>query len=111
VAVLASFQYDAFDRRIARTDASGVTTAYLYDGGDAVQEVSDGSARTSLVGQNIDERFARDDTTGKTYFLTDALGSTIALTDAAANVKQGALKSEVQQKWISGMPLVIVAEA
>jgi len=23
----------------------------------------------------------------------------------------GALKSEVQQKWISGMPLVIVAEA
>ena len=88
VVIVASFQYDAFGRRIGRTDASGVTTAYLYDGSDAVQEVSGGSTRTSLVGQNIDERFARDDVTGRTYFLTDALGSTIALTDAAANIKQ-----------------------
>jgi len=28
-----------------------------------------------------------------------------------AKTQEGALKSEVQQKWISGMPLVIVAEA
>jgi RHS repeat-associated protein len=88
VVITASFQYDAFDRRVSKTDANGVTTAYLYDGSDAIQETSGGTIRTSLTGQNIDERFARDDASGRTYFLTDALGSTIALTDAAANIQQ-----------------------
>jgi RHS repeat-associated protein len=88
VAITASFQYDAFDRRVSKTDANGVTTAYLYDGSDAIQETSGTTTRTSLTGQNIDERFARDDVSGRTYFLTDAIGSTIALTDATANIQQ-----------------------
>jgi len=86
--ITASFAYDAFSRRIGRTDANGVTTTYLYDGNDAVQEAGDGTTRSILTGANIDERFARDDASGRTYFLRDALGSTIALTDATANILQ-----------------------
>ncbi|MCK9385938.1 MAG: DUF6531 domain-containing protein [Nevskia sp.] len=88
VVITASFQYDALDRRVSKTDANGVTTAYLYDGSDAIQETSGTTTRTSLTGQNIDERFARDDASGRTYFLSDAIGSTIALTDATANIQQ-----------------------
>jgi RHS repeat-associated protein len=44
---------------------------------------------TLLTGLGIDERYARDDAAyGRTYFLTDALGSTLALTDTTGAVKQ-----------------------
>src|ERR1700722_5245047 len=43
---------------------------------------------TLLTGLGIDERFARDEAAGRRYFLTDALGSTTALTDANAVVQQ-----------------------
>jgi RHS repeat-associated protein len=88
VVITASFQYDALNRRIAKTDANGITTSYQYDGLDPVQENNGGTARSILTGQNIDERFGRDDTTGRTYFLTDHLGSTLALTDTSGNIVQ-----------------------
>jgi RHS repeat-associated protein len=88
VVITASFQYDALNRRIAKTDANGITTAYRYDGLDPVQESNGGTARSILTGQNIDERFGRDDTTGRSYFLTDHLGSTLALADANCNIVQ-----------------------
>jgi hypothetical protein len=39
------------------------------------------------VGLGIDERFARNDTTGRTYFLTDALNSTLALTNSSGAIQ------------------------
>lgn len=82
---IASFAYDATGRRISRAE-SGQTTTYLYDGLDAVQETRGGTANAILTGLGIDERYARDDTGGRSYFLTDALGSTRALTNASGAV-------------------------
>jgi RHS repeat-associated protein len=61
---------------------------YLYDGNNIVQETKGGTINPILVGLEDDERFARNDVTGRTYFLTDSLGSIIALTDAAGEIKE-----------------------
>lgn len=84
--VSASFVYDAFNRRISKT-VNGVTTQYLYDGPDIVAELSAGGAVTAtyLRGLNIDEPFVRQGTTTEFYH-TDALGSTLALTNASGTV-------------------------
>ncbi|MBB3276141.1 MULTISPECIES: hypothetical protein [unclassified Pseudoxanthomonas] len=41
-----------------------------------------------LTGPGIDQRFARNEGSERTYFLTDALSSTRALTNAAGEVVQ-----------------------
>jgi RHS repeat-associated protein len=83
-----SFTYDALGRRASKTVQGGTPTQYLYDESDIVQETQGSTINPILVGLGIDERFARNDVTGRTYFLTDALGSTIALTDSTGAVKQ-----------------------
>lgn len=82
---IASFGYDAMGRRYAKSEG-GQTTSYLYDGLDPVQETQGSTVNPILTGLGIDERYARNDQGGRTYFLTDALGSTRALTNAAGNV-------------------------
>lgn len=82
-----SFSYDALGRRISKTVLS-TATQFLYDGNNAVQEVQGSMVNPILVGLGVDERFARNDATGRTYFLTDLLNSTIALTDPNGAVKQ-----------------------
>ena len=84
---LASFSYDATGRRVAKTVA-GVTTDYLYDGFNAVQETQGSQVDPILTGLGIDERFARDDGGTRSYFLTDALGSTVALANAGGTLLQ-----------------------
>jgi RHS repeat-associated protein len=75
---VASFVYDAFGRRQMAT-RSGIATSFLYDGWDVVQEQQGGSPSADLlIGLDIDERFSRSGAT----FLTDALGSTVALASA-----------------------------
>src|SRR5262249_41685007 len=80
VSGVASFAYDAFGRRQMAT-RGGVTTSFLYDGWDVVQE-QQGNAPSAdvLIGLGIDERFARSGAT----FLTGALGSTMALASSGA---------------------------
>ncbi|CAJ9217221.1 RHS repeat-associated core domain protein [Burkholderia pseudomallei] len=82
-----SFSYDALDRRISKT-VQGNTTQFLYDKNNAVQEMQGGAINSILVGLGVDERFARNDVTGRMYFLTDQLGSTIALTDTTGALKE-----------------------
>lgn len=82
-----SFSYDALGRRINKT-VQGTTTQFLYDGNNAVQESQGNTVNPILVGLGIDERFARNDVTGRTYFLMDLLNSTIALTDPTGAIKQ-----------------------
>jgi RHS repeat-associated protein len=85
---IATFTYDAFNRRISKTINGGRETDYVYDGLNVVQEAGYSSANL-LTGLGIDERYARDDADiGRTYFLTDALGSTVALTDSDGTVQQ-----------------------
>lgn len=83
----ASFLYDAFNRRTGKT-IGGVSTNYLHDGWQIVQELSGTTVTANLLtGLRVDEIFRR--TAGSTVedFLTDALGSTIALTDATGAVQ------------------------
>ena len=82
---IASYSYDALGRRIGKTEG-GITTNYLYDGLDAVQERHGSTLNPILTGLGIDERYARNDTNGRTYYLTDHLGSTRVLLDANGNV-------------------------
>ena len=77
---VASFVYDGLGRRVSPTRA-GVATAFLYDGWEVAQEQQGGAASANLLGGlGVDERLTRN---GSTY-LTDALGSTVALASSGA---------------------------
>ncbi|WP_295924798.1 RHS repeat-associated core domain-containing protein [uncultured Xanthomonas sp.] len=86
-ASIASFGYDPLGRRISKTEG-GQTISYLYDGLDAVQETQGGTVNPILTGLGIDERYARNEASGRAYFLSDALGSTRALTNASGSLIQ-----------------------
>ncbi len=78
--ILARFEYDALGRRSQKT-INGVTTHFVYDGNNVVQEVGSSSlSATYLRGLNIDEPFIRQSTIQE-YFHTDAIGSSLLLTD------------------------------
>ena len=83
--VAASFQYDAFGRRVSKT--IGGTTQYVYDGANPVQEISGTTASANLLAGGVDEYFQRTDSAGARDYLTDALGSTLALADSAGAVQ------------------------
>jgi hypothetical protein len=85
--VTASFQYDTVGRRKSKP-VNGVTTAFLYDGLNVVQELNGGIPTANLLtGLGIDETLHRTDAAGPHSFLTDGLGSTLALTGGAAGVR------------------------
>ncbi len=88
----ASFVYDAFGRRMKKA-VGGTTTQFVYDGLNPVQEL-DGASTPSvtanlLTGLGIDEYFTRSDSGGPVSFLTDALGSTVALTNSSGSINVG----------------------
>jgi len=84
----ASFAYDGVGRRVRKT-VGGSTTKYLYDGANVVQEQDSANAPTAnlLTSLGIDQVFQRTDSAGARSFLTDALGSTIALADASGVIQ------------------------
>jgi RHS repeat-associated protein len=53
-----------------------------------VQEAVGSVTNPILTGLGVDERFARNDVNGRTDLLTDALNSTIALTDSTGTITQ-----------------------
>ena len=78
-----SYAYDAFGRRQAKT-VNGTTTQFLYDGQQPMQErTSSNTLGASLLTGGIDELFSRSADGATQSFLTDALGSTLRLTDGA----------------------------
>jgi RHS repeat-associated protein len=84
----ATFAYDAFGRRVEKTDA-GTTTGFLYDGANAVQQQDGGGSPTAdlLTGLGLDQTFARSEGGATQSLLTDALGSIVALTDGTGAVQ------------------------
>ncbi|MGL5829680.1 MAG: RHS repeat-associated core domain-containing protein, partial [Angustibacter sp.] len=79
----ASYSYDAVDRRASKT-VGGVTTGYTYDGANAVQERVGGAVSADLLtGLGADQTLARTSAGTTSALLTDRIGSTIALSDAA----------------------------
>jgi RHS repeat-associated protein len=85
--VPASFEYDAFGRRVSKTVA-GVTTEFVYDLINSVQElVNDSPAANVLLGPGIDEVLQRTDSQAARGLVADGLGSTLALLDSAGAVQ------------------------
>ena len=85
-AITASFTYDTFGRRTSKTIA-GVQTNFVYDGINAVQQTTGSNVVSLLDGLGIDERYAELSGSQQAHVLVDALGSTIALTDASQTVQ------------------------
>ena len=79
----ASFVYDGLGRRTSRT-VNAASLPYLYDGVDILREGVGIAAATYLRGLGVDEPFGRGTSE---FYLTDALGSTVALTNAAGNLR------------------------
>lgn len=103
--VSASFQYDPFGRRVSKT--MNGATEYLYDGLNPVQELSaNGTPMANLLAGGTDEYFQRTDSNGPANFLTDALGSTIELTNlAGASLVQYAYEPFGNTTTVSGSSL------
>ncbi len=81
-ATAASFGYDGLGRRRAKA-IGGAATGFLYDGVNTVQELAGTTPTANLLASGVDEVFQRTDGAGAQAFLADALGSTLAITDAS----------------------------
>jgi RHS repeat-associated protein len=89
--VSATFVYDGLGRREKKTINSDVTE-FLYDGLNPVQETSGSTVLANILpGLGIDEFLTRTDVVAgvTSAFLTDALGSPVAVTD-----NNGAVQTE-----------------
>jgi RHS repeat-associated protein len=74
----ASFEYDALGRRATKT-VNGQTIGFVYDGAQAIGEVTGGTITTAILTTlAIDDVVARYTTQGTRTYLVDALGSVIA---------------------------------
>src|SRR2546425_3504276 len=62
-ATIGTFQYDAFGRRASKA-VLGTTTGFLYDGVNAVQELSGSTPTANLLTRGVDQFFSRTDSTG-----------------------------------------------
>lgn len=83
--VVASYTYDPIGRRNGKT-VGGVTTKYLYNGANPIQiQNSSGTPTENLLAGGVDEWFVRTSGGQSQHYLTDALGSTIELTDGSGN--------------------------
>jgi RHS repeat-associated protein len=82
---VASFAYDAAGRRVGKV-VGGFSTSLQYDRFDVVREIAGGATVTYLRGLAIDEPLARIEDTSTACYLTDVLGSSLALTDASGRV-------------------------
>jgi RHS repeat-associated protein len=66
----------------------GVTTNFVYDGLNPVQEKNGATVTANLLtGLGIDQVFTRTDGTGTREFFTDGLGSTVALANTSGAVQ------------------------
>jgi len=84
--VIGSFSYDALGRRLTRT-ASGTTTGFALGAGNVIAERVAGSVTATLLTGGTDQTFRRTDGATERFLVTDALGSTLALVDAAGTVQ------------------------
>ncbi len=82
-----SFTYDVFGRQTDRS-VNGRATSTQSDGSMPVRETSGNNSATMLSG-GTDQWFSRTDSAGQRTFLTDLVGTVVALGDAT-----GALKTQ-----------------
>lgn len=84
-----SVTYDGLGQRQSST-MSGATRSLLYDGLNLVQELNGGTPTVNyLTGANIDETFSATNSVGTLNYLTDILGSTVALANNGGTIQTG----------------------
>jgi RHS repeat-associated protein len=89
----------------SRAPSTGTTSSYLYDGGNVVQDLSGGAPQADyLLGHGADRRYSRSNGNSTQSYLTDALGSTIALADGGGNVQTSYSYDPFGQSVSSGSP-------
>ncbi len=77
----ASFIYDGLGRRSSVT-VNSATTGFWYDGDDILAELTGTTSNvTYLRGLRIDQPFIRQLSGGNEFYQTDALGTSVVLTD------------------------------
>src|SRR5581483_561447 len=82
----ASFTYDPFGRQASSTIA-GKSTSYLHDDMNVIQEQSGGAPTANLLTGALDQYFQLTTPGGEnSSFLTDPLGSTIALGNSSGTL-------------------------
>ena len=91
----ANFGRDGRNRDVKRT-INGTTTYLVYDGWNLVAEYdADGGLTTQYIhGPQVDEILAKVTPTSTTFPLPDALGSTVAVTDASGAVLERVFYSD-----------------
>lgn len=99
----ASYIYDPFGRRVSRTNL-GSNITFLYDGENPVQETFGNGNVVSLLTGGTDEFFEAIDQSGATGFLTDALGSTLALADSNGSIQTQYTFDPFGNNSVSGSP-------
>ena len=73
-------------KRLAKT-VNGVTTTYVYDGLNAVEERTEGGDRVAyLYGPGVDELLMRDRDGSREYYHRSSVNSVIGLTDESGGV-------------------------
>jgi RHS repeat-associated protein len=81
----ANFVYDPFGRRTSKT-ISSTQTGFIYDVANPAQELSGSTVTANSLTGGVDEVFQRTDSAGARSFLTDGLGSTLALTNSSGTL-------------------------
>jgi RHS repeat-associated protein len=77
----ASFGYDPLGRRISKT-INGANQQFAYNGNDIAAEIGGGAVGAYyLRSLSFDEPFVRQTSTGNEFYHTDALGSSLALSN------------------------------
>ncbi len=92
----ASFTYDVMGRRTSKT-VNGQTKTYLYDGDDLISE----TGADYTFGPGIDQPLERKSSQNE-YYLSDALGSIIGLTDPTGVIKTSYNYSPFGKKQTTG---------
>ena len=100
--VTATFTCDALGRRTTKT-INGQSTSVLYDGLDAVKEEGGAGEASYLRTLGIDEALSRTDATGTLTYLTDALGSTLALADSSGGLPTTYTYAPFGETTVSGL--------
>ena len=82
----ATFKYDAFGRRVQKfSDATNVTTNYIYDGANILEELdaSGNVVARYTQGAGVDEPLAMQRGSSTYYYQADGLGSITSLSDSS----------------------------
>lgn len=83
----ASFAYDALGRRIEKI-VNGQSVGFLYDGSQVIAELAGNTVNIKLLsGIVVDDMLARYTAAGTRHYLTDALGSVVAMLKDDASVQ------------------------